>query len=107
MRRGNVVTVAVQGDFGKARPALIVQSDLFASHPSISLLLVSSEIVDAPLVRIAVQPTAQNGLRSPSQIAVDKVVTVRRAKIGSVIGQIEDETMVTVNRAMLVFFGLA
>jgi mRNA interferase MazF len=107
MRRGNVVTVAVQGDFGKARPALIVQSDLFASHPSVSLLLMSSEIVDAPLLRITVQPTDQNGLHSPSQIAVDKVFTVKREKVSRVIGQIEDETMMAVNRAMLVFFGLA
>jgi mRNA interferase MazF len=107
MKRGSIVTVAIQGDFGKARPALVVQSDLFVGHPSVSVLLISSEFVDAPLIRIDVQPSEQNGLRSPSQIGVDTMFTVRREKIGSVVGQIEDETMVAVNRAMIVFLGLA
>jgi mRNA interferase MazF len=107
MKRGSVVTVAIQGDFGKARPALVVQSELFAEHPSTSLLLMSSELVDAPLLRITVQPTEQNGLHSVSQIAIDKIFTVKREKVGQVVGQIEDETMVAVNRALLVFFGLA
>lgn len=107
MRRGNIVSVAIQGDFGKARPALIVQSDLFTEHPSVTLLLMSSEIVDAPLIRINVIPSEQNGLRAPSQVAVDKMVTVRREKIGRIIGHLEDEIMVAVNRAMLVCLGLA
>jgi len=107
MRRANIVAVAIQGDFGKARPALIVQSDLFTEHPSVTLLLMSSEIVDAPLIRINVIPSEQNGLRAPSQVAVDKMVTVRREKIGRIIGHLEDEIMVAVNRAMLVCLGLA
>ena len=78
MNRGSIVTVALQGDFGKARPALVVQSDLFAEHPSVTLLLMSSAMVDAPLIRITVLPSEQNGLRMPSQIAVDKMFTVRR-----------------------------
>ena len=84
-----------------------MQSDLFAGHPSVSVLLVSSEIVDAPLIRIEIQPSERNGLRDPSQILADKIFTVKREKVGSVIGQIEDEVMVSVNRAMLVFLGLA
>lgn len=107
MKRGSIVTVALQGDFGKGRPALVVQSDLFAGHPSVSVLLVSSERVDAPLIRIDIQPSEQNGLRDRSQILADKIFTVKREKIGGVIGQIEDELMVAVNRAMLVFLGLA
>jgi mRNA interferase MazF len=107
MKRGSIVTVAIQGDFGKGRPALVVQSDLFAGHPSVSVLLVSSEIVDAPLIRIEIQPSERNGLREPSQILADKIFTVKREKVGSVIGQSEDEVMVAVNRAMLVFLGLA
>jgi len=107
MKRGNIVAVAIQGDFGKARPALVVQSDLLTEHPSVALLLISSEIVDAPLIRIKVIPSEQNGLRAPSQIAVDKMFTVRREKIGSIIGHLEDEIMVAVNRAMLVCLGLA
>lgn len=107
MKRGSVVTVAIQGDFGKARPALVVQSELFAGHPSTSLLLMSSELVDAPLLRITVQPSEQNGLHAVSQVAIDKIFTVKREKVGKVVGQIEEETMVAVNRALLVFFGLA
>ncbi|MBO1855139.1 type II toxin-antitoxin system PemK/MazF family toxin [Burkholderia cenocepacia] len=87
MNRGSIVTVALQGDFGKARPALVVQSDLFAEHPSVTLLLMSSAMVDAPLIRITVVPSEQNGLRMPSQIAVDKMFTVRREKIGRPIGR--------------------
>ncbi|ABK07546.1 type II toxin-antitoxin system PemK/MazF family toxin [Burkholderia orbicola] len=107
MNRGSIVTVALQGDFGKARPALVVQSDLFAEHPSVTLLLMSSSMVDAPLIRITVVPSEQNGLRMPSQIAVDKMFTVRREKIGRPIGHLEDELMVAVNRSLLVFLGLA
>lgn len=107
MNRGSIVTVALQGDFGKARPALVVQSDLFAEHPSVTLLLMSSAMVDAPLIRITVVPSEQNGLRMPSQIAVDKMFTVRREKIGRPIGRLEDELMVAVNRSLLVFLGLA
>ena len=107
MRRGNIVAVAIQGDVGKARPALIVQSDLFTEHPSVTLLLMSSEIVDAPLIRINVNPSEQNGLRAPLQIAVDKMFIVRREKVGRIIGHLEDEIMVAVNRAMLVCLGLA
>ncbi|ONX64250.1 type II toxin-antitoxin system PemK/MazF family toxin [Burkholderia cenocepacia] len=107
MNRGSIVTVALQGGFGKARPALVVQSDLFAEHPSVTLLLMSSAMVDAPLIRITVVPSEQNGLRMPSQIAVDKMFTVRREKIGRPIGHLEDELMVAVNRSLLVFLGLA
>ncbi|HHT8829308.1 TPA: type II toxin-antitoxin system PemK/MazF family toxin [Burkholderia cenocepacia] len=107
MNRGSIVTVALQGDFGKARPALVVQSDLFAEHPSVTLLLMSSSMVDAPLIRITVVPSEQNGLRMPSQIAIDKMFTVRREKIGRPIGHLEDELMVAVNRSLLVFLGLA
>ncbi|MDR5647907.1 type II toxin-antitoxin system PemK/MazF family toxin, partial [Burkholderia cenocepacia] len=89
------------------RPALVVQSDLFAEHPSVTLLLMSSAMVDAPLIRITVVPSEQNGLRMPSQIAVDKMFTVRREKIGRPIGRLEDELMVAVNRSLLVFLGLA
>jgi mRNA interferase MazF len=107
LRRGSIVTVALQGDFGKARPALVVQSDMAFAHPTVTVLLLSSELVDAPAIRINVAPTPRNGLNLNSQIAVDKIFTVRREKIGQEIGQLENETMIAVNRAMLVFLGLA
>ncbi|MGI4857061.1 MAG: type II toxin-antitoxin system PemK/MazF family toxin [Janthinobacterium lividum] len=107
MRRGSIVAVAIQGDFGEGHPALVVQSDLFSGHPSVSVLLLSSEIVDAPLIRTKVQPSERNGLRVPSQIAADRMFTLRREKVGDVMGQIEEEIMNAVNRTMLVFLGLA
>jgi mRNA interferase MazF len=107
MKRGSIVTVALQGDFGKARPALVMQSSLFENHPTVTILSLSSEIVDAPLIRITVEPTEANGLRATSQIAVDKVFTVLREKIGPVVGELEDDRMLAVNRSMLVFLGLA
>lgn len=107
MKRGDIVTVAIQGDFGKPRPALVVQSDLFAKHPSVTILLITSKISAAPLLRVEVHPTAQNGLRVTSQIQIDKMYTVKREKVGPAIGELEDDTMLAVNRAILVFIGLA
>jgi mRNA interferase MazF len=67
MRRGDFVTIALHGDFGKPRPALVIQSDHFEAHPTVTVLLVSSAMVEAPLLRVTVDPDASNGLRAPSQ----------------------------------------
>ena len=108
MKRGQIVTIAMQGDFGKPRPALIIQSDSFnETHPSVTVLLVSSELVDAPLFRINLAPNNDNGLNKPCQIMVDKPMTVKREKIGSLIGKIDDAVMLQVNRAIVVWMGLA
>lgn len=107
MRRGDLVTVAAQGDFGKPRPALVIQSDHFGETATVTVLLLSSTLVDAPLMRPTVQPSPGNGLRKPSQIQIDKAVTVRREKIGETIGRLEDETMLAVTRALALFLGLA
>ncbi|WP_105418701.1 type II toxin-antitoxin system PemK/MazF family toxin [Neorhizobium sp. T25_27] len=106
MRRGDLVTVALAGDFGKPRPALIIQSNLFDTD-TLTVLLLSSTIVDTPLIRIMVQPTPSNALNSPSQIMIDKAMTLKREKIGRVFGSIEDDILVAVNRSLAVFFGLA
>lgn len=66
MQRGDLVTVALQGDLGKPRPALVVQSDLFSAHPSVTVLPVTSELVDAPVFRLTLVPDARNGLQRPS-----------------------------------------
>lgn len=95
------------GDFGKPRPALIVQSDLFSEAATITVLLVSSTLQDAPLLRIPVTPHEGNGLRQPSQIMVDKIMTVRRDKIGGSIGTLDSETMASVTRSLAVFLGFA
>lgn len=107
MRRGDLVTVALQGDLGKPRPALVIQSDLFDAHPSVAILPVTSELRDAPLFRIPVNPGEPNGLSKPSQVMVDKPQSIPRAKIGKVIGHLDDETLLAVNRALAVFLGFA
>ena len=86
MRRGDLVTVAIQGAYGKPRPALVIQSDLFAEHPAVTILPVTSELRDTPLFRIGVVPSAENGLRKPSQVMVDKPQSVPRENVGVVIG---------------------
>ena len=107
MRRGDLVTIALQGDLGKPRPALIIQSDLFDAHPSVTILPVTSELRDAPLFRIPVQPSEGNGLSKPSQIMVDKPQSVARKKVGAIFGRLDDETMMAVNRALAIFVGVA
>ncbi|MDD5325365.1 MAG: type II toxin-antitoxin system PemK/MazF family toxin [Polaromonas sp.] len=107
MKRGDFVTIAMQGDFGKPRPALIIQSDQFDALATMTLLLVSSDFVEAPLFRITVKPDNKNGLRKASQIMVDKAMTVRQDKLGAPFGVASDDLMVAVNRALAVFLGIA
>lgn len=107
MKRGDFVTIAMQGDLGKPRPALIIQSDQFDALATITLLLVSSDFVEAPLFRITVKPDNKNGLRKASQIMVDKAMTVRQDKLGAPFGVANDDLMVAVNRALAVFLGIA
>lgn len=105
MKRGDLVTVAVSGDYGKPRPALVIQADAFELHPSVVVLPLTSEIHDAPLFRITVQTGKETGLRAPSQIMVDKPTTVPRVKIGKRIGSINASTMEDVEAALLGFLG--
>ena len=108
MKRGDLVVVAIQGDYGKPRPALVVQSDLFNdTHASVTVVPVTSTIVDTPLFRVTVEPSRRNGLRSVSQIMVDKVTTVRRQRLGQTIGRLEEDVMLRVSRALALWFGIA
>lgn len=107
MKRGDLVSIALQGDFGKPRPALVVQSDKFDAHNTVTVLLVSSELVNAPLFRITVEPDAGNGLQRRSQVLVDKAMTIKRDKLGAVFGSASDDVMLAVNRSMAVFLGIA
>ena len=107
MRRGDFVTVAMPGDFGKPRPALVIQSDQFEHTDTVTVLLLSGTLVDAPLIRPTVRPTPQNGLLKPSQIQIDKAMSVKRDKIGTPIGRSDDETMLAVTRSLALFLGLA
>jgi mRNA interferase MazF len=107
MRRGDLATVAVAGDFGKPRPALVIQADQFDATGTVTVALLTSTIVDAPLMRLSVRPKAENGLREPSQVMVDKVMTVRREKLGPAFGHLDKETMLEVTRLLAVFLGIA
>ena len=107
MTRGDFVTIASQGDFGKPRPALVMQTDAFSEHPSITVLLVSSSWIDAPLLRVGVQPTPENGLQKPSQVMVDKAMTIKRDKVGPAFGRLDANAMVEVERCLAVFLGIA
>lgn len=101
------MTIALQGAYGKPRPALVIQSDLFDEHPSIAVLPVTSELRDAPLFRIRVEPTSGNGLRTPSEVMIDKPQSVPRDKVGEPIGRLADDTLLRVNRALALFLGFA
>ena len=103
MRRGDIVTVAMQGDSGKPRPALVVQGDAFDALTMVALLPLTSTILPTALTRIDVAPDGQNGLHVPSQVMVHRISSVRREKIGAVIGHLDDVTMLAVSRAMVVF----
>lgn len=107
MRRGDLVTIALQGNYGKPRPALVIQSDLFDEHPSVTILPVTGELRDTPLFRITVKPSDKNGLGKPSQVMVDKAQTVPREKIGETFGRLDDNAMLAVNRALAVFLAFA
>ena len=105
--RGELVTIAMQGDFGKPRPALVIQANQFSEHASVTVLPVTSTLVAAPLLRVTVQPNAENSLQKPSQVMVDKAMTVKRDKVGSVFGYIDADAMVEVERCLAVFLGIA
>jgi mRNA interferase MazF len=107
MNRGDFVTLAMPGDFGKPRPALVIQSDQFNEHATVTVLLVSSTLVEAPLFRVTVQPGKGNGLQKPSQVMVDKAMTVKRDKLGEVFGSASDAAMLEVGRCLAVFLGIA
>ena len=105
MIRGDLIVVALPGNSGKPRPALVVQSDLFAEHPTVSLLPITSHLVAAPLLRIDIG--TESGLDRPSQIQIDKLQTVRRERVGAVIGRAGPALLVAVNRAIALFLGQA
>jgi mRNA interferase MazF len=107
VRRGDLVTVAVSGHFGKPRPALIIQADAFADHTTVTVVLLSSALIDAPLLRFTILPDATNGLRLPSQIMIDKTVTVMRTKIREAFGRLSAEALLEVERRLAVFLGIA
>lgn len=108
MKRGDIVLAVARGDYGKPRPAVIVQSDLFnTTHASLLVCLLTTELVDAPLFRLPLAPTSANGLQEASQIMVDKLLALPRDRIRKRIGAADDETLLSLNRALALMLGLA
>ena len=108
MKRGEIWTVAGGKDYaGKPRPAMVLQDDRFDKTDSITICAFTTDPTDAPLFRILVEPTESNGLHSPCRLMVDKITTVPKARVGTRIGRLADEDMVRLNRAVLVFLGIA
>jgi mRNA interferase MazF len=107
MKRGDVVTVAAAGDYGKPRPAVIVQTDaLPAAHASVVVCQMTSECSEA-LFRVTINPTAKNGLKAKSQIMADKPVTIRRERVGRRVGHLDDGDVAQLNSALAFVMGLA
>ena len=104
MRRGDLVTVALQGDAGKARPALVIQAGHFAALPTVVVLPLTSTLIDAPLMRVTIEGS---GLLQRSQVMVSRPQTVQRNKIGRVIGHVDAATLLEVTRRLAVLLGIA
>jgi mRNA interferase MazF len=108
MKRGEVWTVSGGQDYaGKPRPVVIVQDDAFDGTDSITVCAFTTDPTEAPLFRLPVEPNERNGLRSPSRLMVDKITTVPKSKVGERIGRLDDEGVVRLNQAVMVFLGLA
>jgi mRNA interferase MazF len=102
--RGDIVICAIQGDYGKPRPALIIQSNLFnATHSSFTLCPITSHLIEAPLFRITLSPTPENGLTTISQIMVDKLMSLQREKIKQKIGVINEEQLRSLSNALKIW----
>ena len=108
MRRGEIWSVAARGAYtGKPRPAVIVQDDRFDATESVTVCAMTTDPTDAPLFRLLIEPDPRNGLAQPSRLMVDKLTTVPKANLGDHIGQLADDDLVRLDRAIVVFLGLA
>jgi mRNA interferase MazF len=106
LKRGDIVSAILSGDYGKPRPALIMQHDAFREIPSLTVLPLTSDLRGYPLVRITVEPSPENGLQKRSDIMIDKAQTAARSKIGQRIGAVDARTMHVVSTALANFLGL-
>ena len=108
MRRGDIWTVSGGKDYaGKPRPVVIVQDDSFDATDSITICAFTTDATEAPLFRLLVEPNPQNGLRSSCRLMVDKITTVPKSKVGDQIGRLDDQDVLRLNQAVMVFLGLA
>lgn len=108
MRRGEIWTAAAgSGYVGKPRPVVIIQDDRFDATDSVTVCAFTTDSTEAPLIRLPIVPDAENGLREPCSLMVDKITTMPRAKAGERVGRLAEDDMVRLGRAVVVFFGLA
>lgn len=108
MKRGDIYTAAARGSYtGKPRPVLVVQDDHFDATASITVCPFASNELDAPLLRISIAPSEENGLERRSSLMVDKITTVPRSNLGKRLGHIADDQLIQLNRSLVVFLGLA
>ena len=108
LKRGDIWTVSGRkDDAGKPRPAVVLQDDRFDATESVTICPLTTDSTDAPLFRLPIEPTEKNGLRSPSQLMVDKMTTVSKTRVGRQIGRLSDQDMTRLNRSVVVFLGLA
>ena len=108
MRRGDLITVALQGEHGKPRPALVIQSDLFARLTStVTVALLTSTSLDVPLIRVPLEPSDKNGLRIRSYVMIDQIFSAQTRRVGRVFGRLDDTDQLAVNRALALFIGVA
>lgn len=108
MRRGDIWTVAGGKDYAvKPRPVVIFQDDRFDKTDSVTVCAFTTDPTDAPLFRLPIEPSEDNGLRAACRLMVDKLTTIPRARIGKRVGRLADEDMLRLNRAALVFLGIA
>ncbi len=107
MKRGDLVIVSPPGDYGKPRPAIVIQSDWLKATDSVLVSLLTSVLVEAPLYRLPIEPSGANGLKSPSQVMVDKVIAMPREECGNVIGRISESDLIALNHMLSVVIGIA
>ncbi len=107
MTRGEIYTAAARGPYtGKPRPIVILQDDRFDATASITICPFTTNPVEAPLIRLPIDPSEENGLDQPSQLMIDKVTTMPRSSLGERLGRLRDDELVALNRALIVFLGL-
>ena len=109
VKRGDLITATLPGGLGKPRPALVIQSDFFANHTTVAVLPITSATARdrSLLVRLAIEPSVENGLRKPSFVMVDKAMSIRTERLGSSFGRLSDTDMTRINRALALFLGIA
>lgn len=107
IKRGDVVVSSSRGDFGKPRPALVVQSDLFnPTHASVVICPITSYLLEATLFRLTISPNRENGLKVESQVMVDKITAIKREHIAKKIGKIDETEAASVDRALSIWLDL-